>query len=108
MKDIDTVAAAESAIRALLLTRPGDLPAEPEKGFAVLEASGGRNRSRAGLDRAEVIEAARDAILRHLPGVTVQDLEPEMTMTNQVQAIDIGFEIIRSGETGRLRIDLPT
>jgi hypothetical protein len=108
LKDIDTISAAEEAIRELMLTRPGDVTSEPEKGFAVLESADGRNRSRAGLDRSEVIEAARDAILRHVPGVTVQDLEPEMTTTNQVQAIDIGFEIIQSGETGRLRVELPT
>jgi len=105
---IDTVAAAEKAIRELLLTRPGEIPSEPEKGFAILEHADDRNRSRSGLDRTEVIEAARDAILSYVPGVTVQDLEPEMAASNQVQALDIGFEIVKSGELGRVRIEIPT
>lgn len=104
---VDTPEAAEKAIRELLLTRPGEIPSEPDRGFAILEHAEGRNRSRSGLDRTEVIETARDAILDHVPGVTVQDLEPEMAATNQVQAIDIGFEIVKSGELGRLRVEIP-
>jgi hypothetical protein len=105
---IDTVPAAEQAIRERLLTGPGDVPSDPAKGFVLLEQAGGRHRSRSGLDRTEVIEATRDAILDHVGGVTVQDIEPEMTSTNQVQAIDIGFEIVQSGEVGRLRVEIPT
>ncbi|MDQ0394937.1 GPW/gp25 family protein [Labrys monachus] len=104
---IEDIPAADEAIRVLLLTRPGEKESEPDYGFPILEVADGRSRSRSGFDRSEVIEAARDAILRCVPGITVQDIEPEMTTTNQVQAVDVGFEIIQSGKTGRVRVELP-
>jgi hypothetical protein len=104
MNNIET---ARSAIIEVLTTRQGETGSDPARGFAALELGDGRNRSRSGLDRAGVVNAAEEAILRSVEGVTVQDIEPEMVATGQVNALNVRFEIISTGETGELRVEIP-
>ncbi len=97
-------AAFEIRIRHALSIAPGEDPSSPD-GFKILEHVGCRTRPRSGLSREDIISEAEREILTRVPEVTVADIEPEITVTGELQSLDIGFAIIESGETGRLQVE---
>jgi hypothetical protein len=107
-KIITGVEAYKQVIEAALRLAPGELPQQPEAGFSALEKVDGRVRSRSGLDATDVVESTEQTILRDVPGIVVADIEPEMTATLAVGAINIRFQIVETGELGELRVEIPT